>query len=301
MFSKIKSFANFNNLNSFQKFTTRGFRNNLNKKFTDGSGFSYLNLGVFGLASGGLIYLTYQAGVKSDEKLKSIISSGQVASKDITRSRIQNTLAYFSAGLTMTSILTMHMTKSPKVMNIALKLSQRPFMCFFLSLASLMIPMIGMTLPNTKENFNIKHISWLSFNGAISFIICPLIYFTGFSMAAEAALLTAGAVGGLGYIAYVSKNDAFLGMGGILSAGAGVMLAASFGSMFLNLPILNNIWLYGGLALFMAYILYDVNKIKVEAERALTFDPLKESIHIYLDFINIFVRILMILKDRKNK
>jgi FtsH-binding integral membrane protein len=308
MFTKFKALSNFNNFNAFQKFSTKGIRNNFNNKGSgkgsgllseSRSGSYYLKLGVLGLASGGLIYLTHQAGVNREEKLKSILYSGQTVSKEVTRNRVKNTLAYFSAGLCMTSLLTMAMTKSPRVMNLSFKLSQRPFMCFGLSLASLIVPMIGMKLPNKKENFNIKHFSWIAFNTAISFSICPLIYFTGFSMAAEAALLTAGAVGGLGYIAYISKNDAFLGLNGFLSAGVGVMMAASLGSLFFNSPILHNIWLYGGLALFMAYVLYDVNKIKIKAERADSYDPLSESVSIYMDTINIFVRILMILNDRK--
>ena len=304
MFTKFKAFSNFNNFNAFHKFSTKGIKNNLNNKgsglFTgSASGSYYLKLGVLGLASGGLIYLSHQAGVNRDEKLKSILYSGQTVSTEVTRNRVKNTLSYFSAGLCMTSLMTMAMTKSQRIMNFSFKLSQRPFICFGLSLASLIVPMIGMRLPNNKDNFNIKHFSWIAFNAAISFTICPLIYFTGFSMAAEAALLTAGAVGGLGYIAYISKNDAFLGLNGFLSAGLGVMMAASLRSLFFNSPILHNIWLYGGLALFMAYILYDVNKIKIKAERAISYDPLAESISVYMDTINIFIRILMILNDRK--
>ena len=297
MFSKFKSLTNFN---SFQKFSTKGIRNNLNNKETStGSGFSYLKLGVFGVATGGLIYLTHQAGTRRDDALKSYLYSGQTVSSEITTNRVKNTLAYFAGGLCMTSFLTLSMTKSPKVMNVAFKLAQRPVMCLVLSLASLIVPMVGMYMPNTKENFTIKHASWLLFNTAISFSICPLIYVTGFKMASEAALLTGGAVGGLGYVAYMSKNDSFLGLNGFLSAGMGVMMAASIGSMLFNSPVLHNIWLYGGLALFVAYILYDVNQIKIKAERAVAFDPLKESVSVYMDTINIFIRILMILNDRK--
>ena len=300
MFSKLKSLTNFNKLNSFQKFATKGCKNNLNSS-TTGTGFSYLKLGLFGAGATGLIALTYQAGANRDEQLKSYLYSGQTVSAQVTTERVKNTMAYFAGGLCMTSFLTLSMTKSPKVMGVAMKLAQRPIMCFALSLASFIVPLIGMSLPNTKENFAAKHVCWLLFNGAISFSICPLIYMTGFAMASEAALLTGGAVGGLGYVAYMSKNDAFLGLNGFLSAGMGVMVAASLGSMLFNSPIMHNIWLYGGLALFMAYVLYDVNKIKIKAERAVAFDPLRESVSIYMDTINIFVRILMILQNRKQK
>jgi FtsH-binding integral membrane protein len=58
--------------------------------------------------------------------------------------------------------------------------------------------------------------------------------------------------------------------------------------------------LYGGLILFGGFMLYDTQKIIYRAERhptygAAKFDPINNSIGIYADTLNIFIRIAQIL------
>ncbi len=62
------------------------------------------------------------------------------------------------------------------------------------------------------------------------------------------------------------------------------------------------IWLYGGLAVFGGFTLYDVQKIlrnarMVQAGRGRK-DVVNESISLELDFINIFIRMVQILGMR---
>ena len=49
-----------------------------------------------------------------------------------------------------------------------------------------------------------------------------------------------------------------------------------------------NVWLYGGLLLFSAFTLFDVQKIIYNAKVLPYHDPINESLSIYLDFIIIF-------------
>ena len=120
-------------------------------------------------------------------------------------------------------------------------------------------------------------------------------------MVGDAFLLTSGAFGGLALTAYNSHDTAFLGMSGILGAGFGTLFAVSLANMFFQSHALFNIWLYGGLALFIGMTLYDMKNIQVRAERGLYFDSMNESISMYYDFINIFVRLLMIMQNNKKK
>ena len=92
---------------------------------------------------------------------------------------------------------------------------------------------------------------------------------------------------------------------------AGVVLVALSGFAPLVLPRTaartlawtENIWLYGGLAVFGGFTLYDVQKILHHArmsERGLVRkDVVNESISLELDFINIFVRMAQILAMRQ--
>jgi len=306
MFSKIKAFTTLNKLTPFNKIVTRGIRNNFNKKLnntgsTASSTSSYLKYALLGIGVGGFAYLSYSAGLNRDEKLRNLLNSGSRVNDKIILQRTKDTLSYFGAGLSLTSLLTFGMMRSQSFINFYGKVASRPILYLCLTIPSLVILMIGMKQPAIPENSLIKHGCWLGFNTIMSFQIAPFVLMAGTQLAAQAALITAGAVGGLAYISYISKNDSFLGLNGILAAGSGVITACAIASFFTNSALVHNVWLYGGLALFLAYVLYDVNQIKIMAERQPNFDPLSQSIHIYMDTINIFIRILMILENKKRK
>ena len=118
--------------------------------------------------------------------------------------------------------------------------------------------------------------------------------------------ITAGMVGGLSTVAVCAPSDQFLYMGGPLAMGLGVVFCASIGSAFLPPTTamgagLYSVAMYGGLILFGAFLLYDTQKIIHKAERhpnyygAAPFDPVNASMSIYMDTINIFVRIAQLL------
>jgi len=87
---------------------------------------------------------------------------------------------------------------------------------------------------------------------------------------------------------------------------SGIVFCASIGSAFLPPTTamgagLYSVAIYGGLILFGAFLLYDTQKIIHRAERhpvgygAPPFDPVNASMGIYMDTINIFIRIASIL------
>jgi len=71
------------------------------------------------------------------------------------------------------------------------------------------------------------------------------------------------------------------------------------------LAITESISLYGGLAVFGGFVLYDTQKILHHARLAergvMARDPLKEAIGLELDMLNIFVRIVQILTMQNNR
>jgi FtsH-binding integral membrane protein len=46
--------------------------------------------------------------------------------------------------------------------------------------------------------------------------------------------------------------------------------------------------MYGGVALFSLFVLYDTQKLIHCAKTKATFDPINESLGLYLDAINLF-------------
>mmetsp|Transcript_9179 Transcript_9179/g.6939 ORF Transcript_9179/g.6939 Transcript_9179/m.6939 type:complete len:85 (+) Transcript_9179:496-750(+) len=79
------------------------------------------------------------------------------------------------------------------------------------------------------------------------------------------------------------------------------MIGIGLLQMFYPSPALFNIWLYGGLVLFSAFVLYDVQKIIHNAKTRPTWDPINESLGIYMDTIILFERFLIIFMGNKKK
>jgi len=72
-----------------------------------------------------------------------------------------------------------------------------------------------------------------------------------------------------------------------------------------GLAIAESISLYGGLAVFSGFVLYDTQKILNHARMAeaggTPVDPMRESISLQLDMINIFIRLVQILSMQQKR
>lgn len=62
-----------------------------------------------------------------------------------------------------------------------------------------------------------------------------------------------------------------------------------------------NVWLYGGLVLFGMFVLYDTQKIIYNAKVKGYYDPINESLAIYLDAVMLFQRFLLIFLGNRNR
>ena len=93
-------------------------------------------------------------------------------------------------------------------------------------------------------------------------------------------------------------------------AGLVAVCLASVGSALLpatavrTVSVMHNVSLYGGLAVFSGLVLWDTKKMIAHAENvrdARQLSPINESLGVYLDFINLFIRILYIMDNRRRK
>lgn len=138
------------------------------------------------------------------------------------------------------------------------------------------------------------------FNAAIGLSISPLLFLGG-DILTQAALLTFLVVGTLAYIGVCARSQAFYFLAGPLSIGLLFLSIMSLGASWFPDTYMN-VSLYGGLALFSAYVLYDANVIATKARHSYMFDPVRECLDLYLDAINIFVRIAIFLaKSQKEE
>ncbi|KAF1044589.1 MAG: Modulator of FtsH protease YccA [Herbaspirillum frisingense] len=135
----------------------------------------------------------------------------------------------------------------------------------------------------------------LGFTFFMGLMLSRLIEFTlGFSNGAGLIMTAFGGTaiifGGMATIATVSKRD-FSGMGKWLFAGVLVILVASLANIFLHLPALQLAISVIAIAIFSAYILFDVQQVVNGGET----NYISATLSIYLDVYNVFVNLLSIL------
>lgn len=217
------------------------------------------------------------------------------------RDRIRSTYMYFGGGLALTALSAVAISRSPTMMSLMMRNS-------WLAIGATFAAMIGSgmvvrAMPY-KEGFGGKQVAWMVHAGILGAVVAPLCLLGG-PLLTRAACYTAGVVGGLSTVAMCAPSEKFLYMGGPLAIGLGLVFASSVGSMFLPPTTalgagLYSISVYGGLVLFGLFLLYDTQRIIRTAETYPTilappYDPINMSIGIYLDTLNIFIRIAMIL------
>ncbi|KAI0903839.1 bax inhibitor family protein [Ustulina deusta] len=170
--------------------------------------------------------------------------------------------------------------------------------------------MIG-TRSVDPDNYVPKYALWTAFNATQAAFVAPLLAFAPGALIARAGLYTVAMMGSISFVGATAKQEKYLYIGGPLLAGAALVAVSGFAPLLLpvtavrTLAFTENMWLYGGLALFGGFTLYDVQKILHHSRMAeagiIKKDPINESISLELDFLNIFIRMVQILMLQQNR
>lgn len=119
----------------------------------------------------------------------------------------------------------------------------------------------------------------------------------GASLAMDPLLLpmALGASGGIfagaTVFSLMAPEGKMLSLGGPLFGGLLVLVGCGVLGMFYPHPVLHSISLYGGLALFTVYVAYDTQVILDDYKNGME-DAVQHSLQLFLDFVNIFRRVL---------
>ena len=121
-----------------------------------------------------------------------------------------------------------------------------------------------------------------------------LAFVLGFSNGSQLIMLAFGGTavifGAMATIATVSKRD-FSGMGRWLMIGVILLIVASVANIFLQLPALMLTLSVLAIAIFSAFMLYDLQRVINGGET----NYITATLAIYLDLINVFQNLLMLL------
>lgn len=216
------------------------------------------------------------------------------------KDRIQSTYAHLGGGLAISAAAAYGALNSPALMRFV---SQGSLLFALGTFAALIASSTVVHSIPYEPGFGTKQLAWIGHCSLIGVILAPLSMFGGPAIV-RAATYTAGIVGGLSAIAVCAPSERFLVNTAPLSIGLGLVVASSLGSMFLPPTSrfglgLYGLSLYGGLIVFSGLLLYDTQKTIKKAELHPTYsmapyDPINNSLSIYMDIINIFIRMLQI-------
>jgi FtsH-binding integral membrane protein len=182
-------------------------------------------------------------------------------------------------------------------------MATNPWLVFGVGLVGSIGTMYG-TMATSPENYVQKYAFWGAFNLTQAALLSPLLFMQP-ALLARAGLYTVGLMGSIAFVGATAKQEKYLYLGAPLLAGVAVVALSGLAPLVLpatavrTLAVTENLWLYGGLAVFGGFTLYDVQRILHRArlaERGLVKrDAVNESISLELDFINIFIRLVQIL------
>lgn len=222
------------------------------------------------------------------------------------RQRIKSTYMYFVSTLGLTAGAAYYVSRSQFIYRM---MGASPWLVF----GGGMIAMIGSSMAcraiEYSPGLNAKHVAWAVHSGVVGCVIAPLLLLGG-PLVARAACYTGATVAALSLTAACAPDKKFLTWAGPLSLGLGGVFIASIGGMFVGpasaaAPVIHSIVTYGGLVVFGGFMLYDTQKIIHKAQMTrydgTRYDPINASMGIYMDTVNIFIRILMILSGNRRK
>ncbi|RPB03114.1 hypothetical protein L873DRAFT_1801196 [Choiromyces venosus 120613-1] len=221
------------------------------------------------------------------------------------RAFLQETFTYTGVGVGMMGLAA----KGLHNMGWSYRLmSMNPWLVLGGSLAAAVGTMYA-TRVTDPDNYIQKHLLWTAFNLTNAAVLAPLFFYNP-AILARAGLYTVGIIGSIAFVGATAKEDKYLYLGAPLLAGVAVVALSGLAPMVLPLGsralvASEAVWMYGGLAVFGGFTLYDVQKILHRARLAesglIKKDTVNESISLELDFINIFVRLVQILAARERR
>ena len=263
------------------------------------------NMALLGLGAAGFTYMLwrtrsqaqYQPLPASAEQPR-IITQGNLIAPQVTagminpaiQNRVQSALAYFGGGIALTGL-------SISLFRYTALAYANPLLLFIPTIASL----IGTMYFNYHTQSPLKHLCWGAFCGFEGLALAPLINMAGMPIVFNALAATGTMMGLLAAYAYNSPTNNFLSWQGGLTMGLCGLIGVSLVNMFWPSPLLTSLSLYGGLLLFGGFVLYDTQKLVHNATHRPVWDPINESISIYLDAIIIFQKFLIIFMNNKKK
>lgn len=239
------------------------------------------------------------------------------------RQYLRGTYAYLTGGIAITAASAIAFFRNGTVLRL---MAERPMAWLIGSSLMCIGCLIGCRSVDPR-NVGLKHALFVAFT-VLEGATLSVFGLMGRAVLQKAGIYTLGIFLAMSLIAINAKNERFLYMGGALYSMLMVMVIASFASLglayFGRMPravaAMDMFILWGGLALFTAFLLYHTQVIMSHGKQfaalegsgrvvstvagprgAMVPDYINEALLLYLDLINIFIRLALIFSGNQNR
>eukprot|EP01060_Flectonema_neradi_P040986 TRINITY_DN953_c1_g1_i15.p1 TRINITY_DN953_c1_g1~~TRINITY_DN953_c1_g1_i15.p1 ORF type:complete len:236 (+),score=16.15 TRINITY_DN953_c1_g1_i15:87-794(+) len=159
-------------------------------------------------------------------------------------------------------------------------------------------PMLGCLTASLLMVYNLRDyfvrlVMFLAFGFLGGWSLGPLIALTSDKVLAAFAITTL-IFACFTCSAFFSRGGEWLELGGILSSSMACLFAVWVVSHVYTIAIFHSFLLYGGLVIFSLYVAYDT-VVMLENAKNGKKDALVDSINLFIDFLGVFRRVLIIL------
>jgi len=101
--------------------------------------------------------------------------------------------------------------------------------------------------------------------------------------------------------AMFARRQSYLYLGGLLGSGLSLLFMISFVNLFLGSTVLYTFHLYLGLMVFCGFVIFDTQLIIEKVIQNGSSDYIWDSLQLFLDFVGIFIRLVILLTKNKKK
>ena len=260
----------------------------------DRTGLMVAGVGLLAVAAGGFVLLrrSSPSGETSSNNVNA--NADAKAERDPlvfrARQRIQQTYGYVAGGLGISAV-TAGLCYAG---GLPVALAAHPWLFLGGSLALSMSTLVW-TMATPADQKVRKHVAWAAFCANMGAPMCFLPALGG-GLVVRAALGTAAMMSALSFAAATSETDQILFLKAPCYAGLTAVVLSSFGSLLTRSSFLHNISLYGGLAVFAGLTVLDTRRLLDAARTDERYDAINHSLSVYLDVLNVFIRMVEIME-----
>eukprot|EP00818_Percolomonas_sp_WS_P007862 CAMPEP_0117435496 /NCGR_PEP_ID=MMETSP0759-20121206/513_1 /TAXON_ID=63605 /ORGANISM="Percolomonas cosmopolitus, Strain WS" /LENGTH=344 /DNA_ID=CAMNT_0005227049 /DNA_START=160 /DNA_END=1194 /DNA_ORIENTATION=+ len=257
-----------------------------------------------------------------NQTLNTGIETGEGISPAV-RQYLRGTYAYLTSGVAITAASAVAFWRNGTVLRL---MAEHPMGWMIGSSLLCIGALIGCRMVDPR-NVALKHAMFVAFT-VLEGATLSVFGLMGRAVLQKAGLYTMGIFLAMSLIALNAKNERFLYMGGALYSVLMVVVMASFASMglafFGRMPravaAMDAFVLWGGLALFTAFLLYHTQVIVNHGKQYAALegpgkivsavggprsgpvpDYINEALHLYMDIVNIFIRLAIIFSGNQRR